>query len=316
MVLTVLTYGTHEQGYLKTLKQSCMRYGYDLRVLGMGEKWQGYGKRFLTMIDVLKSLPADQLVMCVDAFDVFMCGPASAAIQGYRDAGSPPMLVGAARVLFCGETIQRAFFNDHVTQLSCMDSPYTMICAGTYMCTAGNGYKLLSSLLPIQVGDDDQMLLASLRNKHGDNVIKLDCSFRVFATLQTIALIGFAMDERDKIAVIKNDDGDKRLYSGVTNSWPCVVHGPGNTDLSPLINEFEFESQSNDVPTSFYLGKLWYLASNFVTTCPLIAIAVIVILVLVICSAVYAICFVASTLICDRPISTQRKRNLINDKLN
>lgn len=37
--LHVLTFATHEQGYFKTLQESCKKLNINLVVLGMGNKW-------------------------------------------------------------------------------------------------------------------------------------------------------------------------------------------------------------------------------------------------------------------------------------
>lgn len=284
MSIVVLTYATHDQGYFKTLKESCTRFGYDLRVLGFGEKWKGYGKKFIAVIEALQSLPPDQLVMFVDAFDVFMCGPASDAIEGYKQAGSPPMLVGASRCFTGAEDIHRQVFNDNLNSISCPDSPYNILCSGTYMCTAENGYELLSSLLPIQESADDQILLASLRNKHGDDVIKLDCGFFVFATLIP-PFMNLGVPEKDKISVVIKD-GVERVYSGVTKTFPCVVHGPANAILTPIVEAMQFDEDTNDVPTSFLVEKFCYHTCNFLSTfCVFIVLGLVIILL--ICVIIY-----------------------------
>ena len=40
--MLVLTCATEERGYLPSLKESATRYGYDLRIVGEGEKWGGF----------------------------------------------------------------------------------------------------------------------------------------------------------------------------------------------------------------------------------------------------------------------------------
>ena len=42
-----VTVATHNDGYLKWLKESCKRYSANLVILGFGEKWQGYNWKFI-----------------------------------------------------------------------------------------------------------------------------------------------------------------------------------------------------------------------------------------------------------------------------
>ena len=282
MSVVVLTYATHSQGYFEALRESCRRFGYDLRILGLGEKWRGYGRKFTAVIEELSSLAPDQLVMFVDAFDVFMCGPASDAIKGFQKAGSPPMLVGASRSMLLGDAFQRQLFQDTHESPQCTDSPYSMLCSGTFMCTAANGHRLLSSLLPIDEAADDQILLASLRNKHGDATIKLDCHFFVFATLMP-PFLHMAVPEKDEISIV-DKDGALRVYSGVTKTYPCVVHGPANAVLSPIINAMKLTTPTDveTTPVLYLAKKVCYHAGNVLWQFAylLLALALLIILLL------------------------------------
>lgn len=271
MSIVVLTYATHDQGYFECLKQSCEKWGYDLRVLGWRQQWKGYGSKLQAALKALKGLPEHQLTMFVDAFDVFMCGPADEVADAYEIAGSPTLLVGASRGLVGAEQMQRSRYDEWLTKPTrCSDSPYTLLCSGTYLCKAGDGARLIDSLSFSEV-TDDQSLMVALRSKHGDDVVRLDCTFQVFATLMP-STFGGEVRTDDRIKIVPRDNigasphteraGESkyalRLHSGVTNSFPLVVHGPANANLSPLLQQLGYEKHGVGTPFLYKVKKIAY----------------------------------------------------------
>lgn len=79
--MKVVTLATHDSGYLQALKESCDRYGYDLKVLGWGEKWEGFVMRANLYKEYLKEIPPDEYVVCCDAYDVLALRPAEELLQ-------------------------------------------------------------------------------------------------------------------------------------------------------------------------------------------------------------------------------------------
>jgi hypothetical protein len=64
-MLYIVTYATHQQGYLETLKESCP----DLVVLGYGTKWNGFRDKAMGVSEFCKTKNPDDLVCFVDGFD-------------------------------------------------------------------------------------------------------------------------------------------------------------------------------------------------------------------------------------------------------
>jgi hypothetical protein len=259
----VLTYATHRQGYMDVLEQSCARYGYRLRILGMGERWRGYCAKLNAAIAAMRSLPRNQLVLFVDAFDVFMCAPASLAESVYREAGEPTMLVGASRSVG-GDAfalVHNRMFDEssNLRDNECKKSPYRFTCAGTYLCRAGPCADLLQAAGVVDDSQDDQAVINRLRKQHGSSAIALDYSQRAFATLLSSFVRGKIRSE-DRITVRVDADGNKRVHCGVTDTMPLLVHGPGDTDLSPLIAQLGFDvpPRREATPHSYVLSKVTY----------------------------------------------------------
>jgi hypothetical protein len=70
--IKIVTVSTHESGYLKWLKESCIRHGTELQVLGTGVKWEGYITRSKILNKFLESENEENIVCVVDAYDVIM----------------------------------------------------------------------------------------------------------------------------------------------------------------------------------------------------------------------------------------------------
>lgn len=70
--LHVLTYATHCEGTYKDLVDDVGNNNLELTVIGWGEKWKGYMSKLRHMVEKLQHLPATDVVIVVDAFDVRM----------------------------------------------------------------------------------------------------------------------------------------------------------------------------------------------------------------------------------------------------
>ena len=70
--IKIVTVATSESGYMKWLKQSCIRNDTELVVLGMGMKWEGYVTKFQLVNEFLKNEDDRNIICFVDAYDVIM----------------------------------------------------------------------------------------------------------------------------------------------------------------------------------------------------------------------------------------------------
>ena len=63
------TIATHNERLLDVLKQSASNNNIDLTIIGEGKKFVNYGIKLLWIIDYLKKIPQDELVVFLDGFD-------------------------------------------------------------------------------------------------------------------------------------------------------------------------------------------------------------------------------------------------------
>lgn len=82
--MLVVTYATSDQGYFRALEQCCIRNGFQLVVLGWGEKFESFMQKPLAYLSYLKKLPDDTMTIVVDAFDVLILQTADEVHKRYQ----------------------------------------------------------------------------------------------------------------------------------------------------------------------------------------------------------------------------------------
>jgi hypothetical protein len=65
--MKVVTYATHSEGSFEELTHN--KFGVDVVVLGMGTKWNGFMDKIHGVLEYIKTLPDDEIVVFVDGFD-------------------------------------------------------------------------------------------------------------------------------------------------------------------------------------------------------------------------------------------------------
>ncbi len=85
MDIKIVTVATNDVLYLKWLKESCLRYGTDLIILGLGTKWNGFITKYQLMLNFLKEQEPDTIICFVDAYDVIMTGNVNELKERFLD---------------------------------------------------------------------------------------------------------------------------------------------------------------------------------------------------------------------------------------
>lgn len=70
--IKVVTVATHEFGYMKWLKESCLRHNANLTILGQGLEWKGYSMRYDLMQTFLEEQDDRDVICFIDAYDVIL----------------------------------------------------------------------------------------------------------------------------------------------------------------------------------------------------------------------------------------------------
>jgi hypothetical protein len=253
--MKVITVATHKSGYYYALEESAERLGYDLVLLGLGEKWRGFGWRTRLVINYLKTLPDDELFLAVDAYDVILLRNSAAAVEGFKKVGARFLCGGFRKLEGLPGVLQEQEFGASTSQ-KVLPGPYNSICAGTWMSTAKVAVDLWDNpkyLGSLPDNGDDQRLLNRMFDDLGVGAITPDTSFELFMTLFPDMLTHKFRDV-DKLQV--SDHGT--LISGVTNTEPILLHALCNADIQGLLKTLKFKHTKDLTPPEYIRKKTWY----------------------------------------------------------
>ena len=182
--MKVICVATEKNGYYNSLEESARRYNFELITLGLGMKWGGFTMKFDLMNKYLQKLKDDDIVLFIDAYDVFINNNSRNLTEVFKQFNKPILFSSE----FTNPNHSNIFVLEHIVFKKCKN---TIINSGCYM-----GYvhalKELFNLV-CKVNDctnhklDDQKILNQLCNSHSDffnKNIAIDYSGRIFYTLK------------------------------------------------------------------------------------------------------------------------------------
>lgn len=249
--MKVITVATHKSGYFYALEESAERLGYELVLLGLGMKWRGFGWRTRMVIDYLQTLPADEIFLSVDAYDVILLRDSTVALEGFKKTGAK-FLCGAFRKLDgIAGIIQEQEFG---ACKKVLEAPYNNICAGTWMSSASVAIALWNNpKYAIPDNGDDQRMLNTMFDDLGMTEITPDAKFTLFMTLFPSMLTRQFRDV-DKLQITNRNT----LISGVTNTEPILLHALCNANIEQLLSKLHFKNTKDLTPLDYHHKKAWY----------------------------------------------------------
>ena len=246
--MKAITVATSASGYFETLKESALLNNYELHVLGFGMPWKGFGWRLNTILDYLKTLPDNEIVIVIDAYDVIFLRDSTELEKEFLDLNAK-FLCGAFRKLdgIFG-IVQEQEFGKTKHDL---EPPYNNICAGTYISRVKTILDIYEKYT-IKDDEDDQILLNKIYDIEGENIITPDTGFRIFCTLFP-CFINRKIRNEDEIVFY-----DNKLKSEVTNTFPFVLHGLANTDLYDISKNLGYKNLTNKTTITYIFKKVIY----------------------------------------------------------
>lgn len=161
----LVTYATHEERYFKFLKNRVHR------VLGFGDKWNGFYGKAKAVSQFCDSIDPDDIVCCVDGFDSIVLGTDQEILNAYRSIGH--------EIVFSKEKNlpDHAIVNYTMTKQFGKACLTTKLNAGLYI---GKAKTISDFWRDLQPGEDDQKY-ACVKNPYVDienrlfyNYTKLD----------------------------------------------------------------------------------------------------------------------------------------------
>ena len=87
--LRVVAVATDPRPQLRALQQSVKNAGHELEVIGMGTTYPGLGLKIIAMAEWLPTVPDDEYVLLVDAYDVLFLQSAEEILQRFHQFCAP-----------------------------------------------------------------------------------------------------------------------------------------------------------------------------------------------------------------------------------
>lgn len=198
----IITYATHTERYLTTLKESCP----DLIVLGNGKKWNGLGDKVLATLEFCRQHP-DDIICFVDGFDSVILSSKDEILQKYKSLQTPLVMSHAIKKGVLQKYMQDKLFG------KCKNARLN---SGMFI---GTSESIIAFWKDYQGGDDQ--IYATQQCKKFD--MKIDVNHDIF----------YNYSSYDDI-VVKND----RLY--VNGKTTCVISCLGNSSINPYLKQLGY----------------------------------------------------------------------------
>jgi hypothetical protein len=263
--MKLLTIATEAEGYFDLLKQSSKKWGYDLKVLGWQQKWQGFAWKLELYIAALLKLPPDEPVVCVDGYDVVVIAPPEELLMKFTSLDYPVIFSGQ-RYFPNHKRIQKIadqVMSNGATKAINWNNPntkdYTRPCMGLVIGYAGKLLALFKALINIESRksiNDDQTLL-NIYYLDNPNSIYLDYTCTLFQNLwRTKGVVYGKFSARHESAEIETyfDEiiGSMRVRNKTYLTSPCFLHAPFNLDIGMLLKEINLQAPKTS------LSKDWH----------------------------------------------------------
>lgn len=259
-MLTVIAYGTEKQAYFELFMESCRRFGIDPVILGWGDRWIGSGEKLISICKYIKDLPADEIVLSVDPFDVIFLTGGEEIEARFRKMNTS-LLCGALKLNGFNAKVYDHEFNRTQEPTPETPSGYNFLNAGTWISTAGYAFRFIKNLInegEIYPTDIDQQILTGLYIGN-NNLVDIDWKCELFHNLLFRNFISRQADLSDLLFL------NGRIHNVATGTWPSLLHASGNTFMAGFVSALGYhQSLANPEKdmknflrkTYFHLGKI------------------------------------------------------------
>jgi hypothetical protein len=198
----IITYATHTERYLTTLKESCP----DLVVLGYGKKWKGLGDKVLATLEFCRQHP-DDIICFIDGFDSVVLSSKDEILQKYKSLQTPLVMShGAKGGVFLKYMQDKVFGKCKNIRLN----------SGMFI---GTSESIIEFWKDYKYGNDQTYATQQCKKFN----MKIDVNHDIF----------YNYSSYDDI-VVKND----KLY--VNGIETCVISCPGNSNINPYLKQLGY----------------------------------------------------------------------------
>lgn len=220
--VTYASHGGRDDRFCRAV-ESALRHDISLIILGWGVAWKGLSQKLDASYAYAASLPADDVMLFTDAFDVMFTN-SSQIILNIFDGINADILFAAE----CGcwphvmQDNGRPCFKDYPKA----PTPYRYLNSGTWIAKAGSAKDMLSAVIQ-EAGKNfananDQKLVADMYIQGRFN-IKLDFYSKIFQSMHMTLSKPLPVCNPTKDVQVVNG----HFYNKLTNTFPSVLHFNG-----------------------------------------------------------------------------------------
>lgn len=260
--MKIVTFATRSDGYFPYLLQSARRYKNRIVVLGWNEEWKGFGSKVLALKKYIQTVPDDEVVVFVDAYDVVFLRNLDSLEKEYisfTKQHGKRIVISASRSTF-----------DFIYNIRFGKCKGQNLNSGTFIGYAGVIRRMLHEICSA-VGDcqdrhvDDQQLFSSYCRQNED-IFSFDTEFDWF-------LIWGLLEDWDIAPSVTFQD-ETLYYEGKT---PYVLHCPGNKDMSDILTKLGYRVPGGnqrtiiDYTKGIYVNHVKYFLTKYMVILCLIS---------------------------------------------
>ena len=263
--LHIITVATESKFYFPYLIESCKRNGKELKVLGMGKKWEGYNMRYNLMIDYLNTLQKYDIVCIIDGYDVLCTRDLNELIPKFKEIQNRTK----CKIIVGDDSFGYFFLFSPLFFGKCKNES---INAGTYIGYVKDILEIIQNIYELNPkNDSDDQLLMTNYCQQNPTVFYIDKDSELFLKL------GYGLQELDQYVEIKNN------VLTYNNIQPFFIHAAGNGYLDNIIKKLGYEYKDNikeQIAISSY-DKIMYHLTNFMKMYILYFIIFLILLVII-----------------------------------
>jgi hypothetical protein len=253
--MKVITVATHIERYYDSLLDSAKKNDIDLVVLGMGEKWQGYGWKFNKMIEYLKTINPNEIILFIDAYDVIFIDNISKIEKKFLEIKSK----NDFKILIGSDILPNNIFYKYLHKRVFSSNNPRNINSGVYM---GYAKDILEILTIINENNDfnktnDQILFIKENNKN-PSIFYFDEKHEIIVNAVGDLFNGKTNLENNNFEFITDEDNKIKLVNNDYNTYPMILHGPFNANLDDIILKYNciLTKKNNDSRLKYLLVSI------------------------------------------------------------
>ena len=262
-MLHIATVATHSERYLPVLEKMVEDRGTKLHKLGFGKKYQGHFMKDLEMIEFLKPLPKDDIVVFLDGFDTLMLSDTKEVIEKFKQTGK--------KMILSVENVKSSFLMHSYNFQKVREK---FINTGLYIGYCGYVLEFLQEIYSKDYNKkSNQATWSTFLNTRQEKIdlehFDIDRDSSLFLNHSFTCDNKFDMEKKEKRLVM--DDKTK----------PCFIQGNGVVNMNDIIKDTGYE-KSNIYKNNLFWEQMKYSYTAVLKTYPVLKLFIGSIIMLVI----------------------------------